>query len=138
MERVEAMSSPILNPSVSRPRTEYNGAVHAIREFSAGVAFMVESDDKGKVDIGTLIEKLVVALQGQSSKPSVHPLMYVNLAFVLALAFWSGSLYTRVATLETKTQAVDGVSVINSKVDILQQEVTRIRDRMDELRESKK
>jgi hypothetical protein len=129
MERVVTMSSPNLLPSVSRtPRKEYDAAAHAIREFSAGVAFMVESDDKSKVDIGTLMERLIVALQGQAQKPAVHPLMYVNLAFVLALAFWSGSLWTRVGNLESRTQAVDLIQVINMKVDMLQQEVTHIRD----------
>jgi hypothetical protein len=131
MERVITMSSPVVNnPGVSRtPRKQkYDSAAHAIREFSAGVAFMVESDDKGKVDIGTLVEKLVVALQGQTSKPSVHPLMYVNLAFVLTLAFFSGSLWTRVANVETRVQGVDLVQVVNMKVDMLQQQLRDLKE----------
>lgn len=120
-----ATMAPI--PGASQPSRKYDGAEHAIREFSAGVALMVE-DDK-KVDIGSLIENLVKALQGQAQKPAVHPIMYVNLAFILGLAFACGSLWTRVAAMESKSSNLDAVSVVSYKVDVLQTEMKRLEDR---------
>jgi hypothetical protein len=134
---MEAQAMQSANPT--RANEQYDGAAHAIQEFSAGVQFMIESGDAAKVDVGSLIESLVKALQGQAQKPVVHPLMYVNLAFVLGLAFACGSLWTRVATgesrtsaLETKTQAVELIPVVNAKMDMFQQEVTHLRDMMDD------
>jgi hypothetical protein len=139
MERVGYMENsmvPLQDVSRTSPK-QYDGAAHAIREFSAGVAFMVEEDSR-KVDIGSLIENLVKALQGQAQKPAVHPIMYLNMAFVLGLAFACGSLWTRMSTeeartsaLEQKTQAVELIPVVNAKMDMFQQEVTHLRDIMD-------
>jgi hypothetical protein len=116
----------------ARPvRRNYDGAKHAIQEFSAGVAFMIESGDGAKVDIGSLVENLVLALKGQTQKPAVHPLLYVNLAFVLGLAFACGSLWQDVATIKEKTQAVDLVQVVNTKIDRLTTEFDNFRNSME-------
>ena len=119
-------------------RDKYDGAAHAIREFSAGVAFMAEAGDSSKIDLAALLESLILALKGQAQKPVVHPIMYVNLAFVLGLAFACGSLWTRMSTeesrtiaLEQKTQAVELIPVVNAKMDMFQSEVTHLRDMID-------
>ena len=119
-------------PGASRTlRTKYDGAAHAIREFSAGVALMVESGDGAKVDIGTLMDRLLVALREQGQKPAVHPILYVNLVFVLSLAFACGSLWTRMAAVEEKAQAADLVKVVDTKIDRLTTEFDNFRNMME-------
>jgi hypothetical protein len=120
----------------ARPERKYVNANQAIRNFGNSVAFMI--DGENKVEIGQLVESLVTALRGEARKPAVHPLVYVNMAFVLGLAFACGSMWQRMATqesrtsaLESKTQAIELIPVVNAKMDMFQQQLIRLQDGMD-------
>jgi hypothetical protein len=134
MERVEVMTPRSVLESPSRPPYDRTG--HLISEFSQGVANMAEMEDE-KLDIGSLVQSLVVALRSEArAKP--HPILYVNLAFVMGLVFSCGVLWNRVETLEARAQAIevkaasiDTIQVVNAKVDTLTNEVDRIRDKID-------
>lgn len=102
----------------------------AIREFSNTVGFMM--DREAKEEISSLIQNLMTELKGESRKPTVHPLIYANLAFILGLVFACGSLWARVAYIEAKAQNIDAIAVIASKVDNLSDELGRMRQQLND------
>ena len=105
MERVESMQP--MPVCVSEP----NASDEAIRKFSRGIATMGEADSDVQVGIADLVERLTLELRNQSTaKP--HPILYVNLAFILSVAFACGGLWMRVAALEEKTRSVESISEI--------------------------
>jgi len=90
---------------------------------------MEELGESVKLDTGSMVKELVLALQSQATaKP--HPILYVNLAFVLSIAFACGALWTRVSALEAKT---NGIEAVQTKVERLEKSVDRLGDRMDQL-----
>jgi len=105
---------------------------HLVADFAQEVQIMSDFDEGEKVGVGDLVKELVLAMQSQArTKP--HPLLYVNLGFLLALAFWMGVSWQRVNEMDNKVHAFAGTEVISAQVSSLQNEVSRLRDRLDTL-----
>lgn len=104
---------------------------HAINEFACSVGFMDELSEK-PTDVGKLVKGLVEELQEQS-RAKAHPLVWANLAFLAGCIFSCGVLWNKVATLEVKAQSVDAIQILAVKVENMQSEFGRIRDRIDQI-----
>jgi hypothetical protein len=119
---------------------------HAIREFATGVGFMAETGNTS--DIASLMERLTEALVSQSeahARVTVRPRLpswavsvLVGLAVAFGTAFTGGlvaygALQNRVANLELRTQSIDGVSSMATKLDLLKSEVERMEERFNAL-----
>lgn len=113
--------------------------LHATNEFATGVQFMSEIEDQKpqEAHVGDLVKELVIALQSQA-RTRPHPLLYVNLGFVLTLAFWSGVQWQRVNSIETTVMRYPAVEGMASRVDALtgqmgylSSEMSRLRDRLE-------
>lgn len=86
--------------------------------------------DEEQLSIGTLVRDLVVAINGQArAKP--HPLLYVNLAFVLSIVFACGVLYQRVNDLDGKVAKVQSTEGLSTRVESMQSELNRLTQRLD-------
>lgn len=123
------------------PKLEYNSTsnVHgfgsAVDDFAHNVnTALVEKkgmpDDK--LDVSDLVRDLVVSINQQARTKS-HPLLYVNLAFVLTIVFACGVLYQRVNELDVRVSRIQSTEALVAKVDSMQDEVKRLRDRLDRL-----
>jgi hypothetical protein len=104
-----------------------------LREFSWGMSLANESASK-PLEVGDIVNALLAALNNQArAKP--HPLTYISMGLVVTLIVLAvqsginyGSLTTRVAALEARTQ---GVEVLNTKIDSLNQRFQEFADRYD-------
>jgi len=85
-----------------------------------------------KLDVSDLVRDLVVSINHQArTKP--HPLMYVNVVFMMTIVFGCGVLYQRVNDLDVKVSRLQSTEALASKVDSMQDEVRRLRDRLDRM-----
>jgi hypothetical protein len=125
-------------PANARPikPNRHRASLHAINEFASGVQFMSELEESKpqEAHVGDLVKELVLALQGQA-RTRPHPLLYVNLAFVLTLAFWSGVQWQRVNTLESTVNRYQAVEGMAGRVDALSGQMGEVRSEMGRLRD---
>jgi hypothetical protein len=107
----------------------------AINDFAENVGKTVEMNGTDNhPDVALLIKGLTEELQ-EHTKTKIHPLIYANLAFIVLIIFTSGVLWNRVSTIEAKAQSLDAIQVVSVKVDVMQVELGRLRDRLDKLLE---
>jgi hypothetical protein len=110
---------------------------HAVNEFAQGVQLMANSETNA--DLGGLVKELVRAVHEEGQKQGrmrIHPLVYANLVFIGGLIFSSGVLYQRVNELERRQYQMQGMESISPKVETIQQELGRLRDRLDRFLDS--
>jgi uncharacterized coiled-coil protein SlyX len=100
-----------------------------LEEFATSVGTAAQMGNEN-TDIRPMIAGLIEELQ-EHTRAKIHPLVYANLAFLIGIVFACGSLWNRVATLESRSQAIDAIQVVNTKVDAMQSEISRLRDRLD-------
>lgn len=110
--------------------------LHAVNEFCSGVQLMSELEEHKtqEAHVGDLVKELVLALQNQA-RTRPHPLLYVNLGFVLTLAFWSGVQWQRVNTIELTTQRLQAVEMIPNRVDSINGQLAEVRSEMKAIRD---
>jgi hypothetical protein len=112
-------------------KREHDPIMHAIRECAWG--FSLANELSGKpINAGDFAEALLTALNTQAkavadaaARPRAHAITYISagvliplIGFVITMSANYGSLTTRVAALEARTQ---GVEVLNTKIDELNQ-----------------
>ncbi len=130
----EIVSPSLIHRTFSRPLS----FDHAVNEFAQGVQFMADADTKA--DLGGLVKELVRAVHEEGQKQGrlrIHPLVYANMVFIAGLIFSCGVLYQRVNEVERRQYQMQGMESIGPKVESIQQEVIRTRDRLDRFLDSK-
>jgi hypothetical protein len=143
----DVMPTPTAWPATARRMhiDRHQAFLHATNEFASGVQLMseIEEPKPQEAHVGDLVKELVLALQGQA-RTRPHPLLYVNLAFVLSLVFWSGVQWQRVNTLEAtvaRYQAVEGMAArvdnLSNRMSEVQTEMGRLRDRLEKFMDNR-
>ncbi len=102
---------------------------------------MVENDDEAKSHAGTTIEKLFERLD-ERSQSRLHPLIYANLAAIVALIFYSGVQYQRMNAIEDRLKVTAAAELVTAQMSALRdsevqvvQEMQRMNQRIDRLSE---
>jgi len=110
---------------------------HAIREFAQGVSFMAQDNS----DIGVLVERLVSAMDAKAErhaaimpqKPKMHPLLIAVASALIVMIPTAlvgyGALQQRVLQLEGRTQNIDRLNSIESKLDSLGERFSNLESR---------
>ncbi len=141
---VRTMAAPSLDYSTEPPRgkqTAQQQRLHAYREFAQEFQLVVEHDDESRAHVGTTLEKLFERIDQQSSS-RLHPLIYANLAAIVALIFYCGVQYQRMNAIEDRLKVTAAAELVTAQMGALKdaeiqmvQELQRTNTRIDRLSE---
>lgn len=89
-----------------------------------------EEEGTRKISSADLVEQLVLSI-GRQARSSPHPLLYVNLGFLIPVIFACGVLYQRILNLDERVAKLQGAETLATKIEVMNNEVNRLRDRLD-------